>query len=66
MKQCLRRNVEFKTHFMYEERVKIKVIYIHFNELENKLQIIRREEIIKITITVIENMYNRKANKYKN
>ena len=41
---------------MYEERSKITVLSIHFNELENKLQIIRRKEIIKIT-TGIENKF---------
>lgn len=66
MKQSLRRIVEFKTHFIYEEIMKIKVIHIYFNVLENKLQIIRREEIIKITTTVIENKcITEKANKYE-
>ena len=50
------RNVELKTYFMNEERSKITVLSIHFNELENKLQIIRSKEIIKIT-TGIENKF---------
>ena len=50
------RNVELKTYFMNEERSKITVLSIHFNELENKLQIIKSKEIIKIT-TGIENKF---------
>ena len=50
------RNVELKTYFMYEERSKITVLSIHFNELENKLQIIRSKEIIKITTGIETNL----------
>lgn len=69
LKQCFKRNTELKTYFTYKEMLKVRVLCIHFNELENKLQIIlirRRKEIIKITITVIENKrIIEKANKYK-
>lgn len=42
--------------FYVGRKVKITVLSIHFNELENKLQIIRSKEIIKIT-TGIENKF---------
>lgn len=37
LKQGLGRNVELKLYFIYEEKLRIKVLCIYCNELENKL-----------------------------